>query len=602
MLRLAAAGAVTGALTAPLAAQSIDFTKYHTHAELTSALERLVAAHGDLARLVPVATTRGDRTVWAIEIANPAGPPVDQRPALLIAANLEGDQLIGSELALFTAEWLLGQYASNADVKQRIDEHAFYILPRVNPDGAEAMFAQVKQDRSRNLAPYDDDNDGRTDEDAPDDLNGDGVIAVMRVRDPRGAWMIHPDDPRLLRRADAAKGESGGWALYIEGRDDDGDGFYNEDGQGGVDLNRNFQHQYPYYAPDAGRHMVSEAETRGLLEYVIARRNIAAILTFGASDNLVAPPDSRGELTAAAPLSLPAWAAASNDDARTVGLFGGGGRGGRGGRGGAGAGGAGGAGGGGGRGPAVTVNAADLEYLREVSDQYRELTGVENTGATRRPEGAFFQYGYFQFGVPSFTTPGWGPAPPENGGSSDTDLRILRWLDAQDIDGFIEWTPFEHPQLGAVDIGGFRPYATSNPPATHIAELGAGHAQFVLYLSSLFPRVRIAHTEVTDHGGGVFRIRAEIENTGYLPTALAQGVTADAVRPVMVQLGVAPEDILTGDVKTNFIDALAGSGTRRAFQWVVRGQPGANIELKLASQKSGNDSVTLTLRGSRDER
>jgi hypothetical protein len=108
--------------------------------------------------------------------------------------------------------------------------------------------------------------------------------------------------------------------------------------------------------------------------------------------------------------------------------------------------------------------------------------------------------------------------------------------------------------------------------------------------------VRIAHTEVTDHGGGVFRIRADVENTGYLPTATAQGVRARSVRPVMVQLGVKPEDIITGDDKTNFIDALAGSGTRASFQWVVRGQPGARVELKLASQKSGNETVTLTLR------
>ena len=47
-------------------------------------------------------------------------------------------------------------------------------------------------------------------------------------------------------------------------------------------------HAYPYFAADAGRYMVSEAETRALLEYVIKHRNIAAILTFGESDNLIA--------------------------------------------------------------------------------------------------------------------------------------------------------------------------------------------------------------------------------------------------------------------------------------------------------------------------
>jgi hypothetical protein len=132
--------------------------------------------------------------------------------------------------------------------------------------------------------------------------------------------------------------------------------------------------------------------------------------------------------------------------------------------------------------------------------------------------------------------------------------------------------------------------------------LGGGHAEFALYLSTLFPRVRIAETKVTDHGGGVFRIEAEIENTGFLPTSTAQGVTSRSVQPVMVQLGVDPESIITGDNKTNFVNALAGSGTRRSFQWVVRGQPGARVELKLRSQKSGSESVTLTLRSTGGDR
>ena len=58
-----------------------------------------------------------------------------------------------------------------------------------------------------------------------------------------------------MRRADPQKGEAGGWAIYWEGVDSDGDGFINEDGPGGVDLDRNFPHQYPAYTPGAGRSM-----------------------------------------------------------------------------------------------------------------------------------------------------------------------------------------------------------------------------------------------------------------------------------------------------------------------------------------------------------
>jgi murein tripeptide amidase MpaA len=602
----------------PLRAQTVDYTKYHTYDELTSALQGLVRSHSNIATLVSIGETRGGRSIWAVEIANRAGVPVEERPALLMAANLEGDHLIGSELALATIDWLLTQYGTNDEVRQRIDEQAFFVVPRVNPDGAEAMFGPVATWQRGNLSPYDDDNDARVDEDPPEDLNGDGLITFMRVRDPSGPYMTDPADARLLKRADASKAESGAWALYWEGRDNDVDGFYNEDGVGGVDLNRNFQHEYPYYTKDAGRHMVSEAESIALMEYAIRRRGVAAILTFGASDNLISSPGGRGELAAAAALSMFDHAEASTSGARAVGVMstatGGFGRGGRGGRGGAPAGGG---RGGGGQQPATMIDATDLEYFRTIAEKYQELTGIRRAAVTRAPRGAFFEYGYYQFGVPSFSTPGWGiemaAADTAQGGraggggqrgggaggspaATDNDKRLVDWFESENIDGFVDWTPFDHPQLGEVEIGGFRPYATSNPPAEQIDEFIAGHAQFALYLSSLFPRVRIASTTVTDHGGGVFRIEAEIENTGYLPTAAAQGVRAGAVQPVMVQLGVDPETIITGDVKTNFISALAGSATRRSFQWVIRGQPGARIELKLRSQKSGSGSMMLTLR------
>ena len=45
-----------------------------------------------------------------------------------------------------------------------------------------------------------------------------------------------------MRGPIAQKGEAGGWSVYWEGVDSDGDGFLNEDGVGGVELDRNFPH------------------------------------------------------------------------------------------------------------------------------------------------------------------------------------------------------------------------------------------------------------------------------------------------------------------------------------------------------------------------
>jgi len=347
---------------------------------------RSVVGRSDMARMHSAGTSREGREIWVVEIANSSGRPMGERPAVLVVANLEGDHLVGSSLALEVVRYFVEGAAGNPDIQTILNEQVVYVFPRMNPDGAEAMFASVKWNRTRNTFPFDDDNDGRTDEDGPEDLNGDGVITVMRVMDPSGAYMIDPDDERLLKVADASKGEAGLYAVYWEGTDSDGDGFINEDGPGGVDLNRNFQHAYPYWERDAGLHMVSEPETRALMDFVLSHRNIGAILTFGHTDNLVTPPDSRGGLAGPKTLSLPAFATGSNDDLWDVGVFAAGGGGGFG----RGFGGFGGfrRGGSGfrgaqpgrdndpnsGRRPETAFNSSDREYFNAVSEAYKSIS------------------------------------------------------------------------------------------------------------------------------------------------------------------------------------------------------------------------------------
>jgi hypothetical protein len=647
------ATAAVGQTTTP-PAQTADSPRYRTYDELTASLRALGQTNAGLVKLVDLGKSHEGRSVWAVEVASGAG--ADTRPALLVAANFEGNQVIGSELALALAKHLASSYATDAAVKKLLNEHAVYIIPRANPDGAELMFGKVKSFRRTNARKVDDDNDGRVDEDGPEDLNGDGFISMMRVKDPKGPYMVHPDDARLLRRADASKGEAGGWSVYWEGTDNDGDGFINEDGPGGVDLNRNFQHRYPYYTPDAGPHMVSEPETRAVMDYILKKKNVAMILTYGASDNLITAPTRAGALAPAQSLDLLTFAEQSLADARKAGtfaapnegqfFFGGGGGGGF---------------GGGGqappqtrppgqpapRPPSVVVAPADVEYFRTVSDKYRTLTGVRNAAVTRAPAGAFFEYGYYQFGVPSFSTPGWGlstaaPATPAGGatpppatgaataggppgggfgggrggggqggpggpggagggagqggaeeptGTAVFDVRVAKAI----ANSVIAWAPYTHPTLGAVEIGGFKPYVATNPEASEIEALGKSHAAFAVYLGSLFPKIAIADLTAAPLGGGLYRIKAEVENVGYLPTSTAHGVTSQSVKPVMVQIGVPPESLISGDAKTSFIPALAGSGRRQSYQWIVRGKAGQSIAVKAVAEKGGSAEKTVTL-------
>ncbi len=285
-------GTLMLALLLPGAALSGQGSSYLTFDELTRELRTLVNG-SDLASMRSLGRSHEGREIWLVEIGRRSGAPLETRPGLLVVGNLEGDHVLGSALALETIRYLLSGGDGEENLDSLLREHVVYVIPRLDPDGAEAMFASPQFTRTRNARPFDEDNDGRIDEDPPEDVNGDGLVTVMRVADPSGDYVVHPDDARLMKRAEPSKGESGAYTLYWEGRDSDGDGFVNEDGPGGVDLNRNFQHAFPYWERDAGPHMVSEPETRALMDFTIAHGNVGAILTFGHSDNLVTPPDSR---------------------------------------------------------------------------------------------------------------------------------------------------------------------------------------------------------------------------------------------------------------------------------------------------------------------
>ena len=687
-------GFLLGLAYGPAAAQ--EKSAYRDHAALTKAVQALAGANKTLVRVASIGKSLGGRDLWAIEIAGPGAVPPGKRPALLVAAGFEGDDLTGTELALAVADYLSKNAAGDAAVKQRLETSTVYVLPRINPDGAEGFFAPLKTGQRTNANPFDDDNDGRVDEDGPEDLNGDGFITAMRVPAAGGEYVADPEEPRLMKRADPKKGEAGAFRILAEGIDNDGDGFVNEDPPGGIDIGRNFAHEYPYYKSGAGPHMVSEAESRALMAWIVAHRNVAAILTFGESDNLIVPPTSAGRLGPARELDLVRFAEAAAAGARAAGFIQTGGAMGfgRGGRimmgefslemltgGGIGRQQAGRQSQAGessrfmmpDRKPATTVATADSDYFKAVSDKYIELTGIRQPLYVREPQGAFFQYGYFQFGVPSFSTPGFGlttaepsgprrmgMAPPgagesglpaqagqaastgrppsgAGGGGAVTtvvasggpegmmmmqmgpgggmggfgqapagaaaaaatpgiDKQVLKWLDAEKIDGFVRWTKAKHPEFGEVEVGGFKPYAYTNPPAAKLVDLGASHAKFALHLLSLFPRVKVASFDAVAHGGGLFRLKAEVENAGFWPTSLAQGQTARSVKPTMVRLGVEPGDVLSGSAKTNFLPVLAGSGGRAKYEWLIKGKAGAVVELLVQSEKGGSSTARITLK------
>ena len=141
-----------------------------------------------------------------------------------------------------------------------MDRNTHYIIPVVNVDGRAHFFEDGNtphSNRSIRIA-NDDDNDGLFDEDNSDDLDGDGSICQMRIKDPFGNMKTDPEDPRLMVRV--KPGEKGEWTvLGYEGIDNDGDGRINEDGEGYLDPNRNWGYNWmpDYVQRGAGKFPLS---------------------------------------------------------------------------------------------------------------------------------------------------------------------------------------------------------------------------------------------------------------------------------------------------------------------------------------------------------
>jgi len=269
---------------------AVVFDRYHTPAEINAALQEYALANPAFTKVHVLAKSSGGRDITLLEIGPETAKAAKTLPAVFVAADMEGSVPLSSEAALYLAKLVLEKAEMRAD-------RTWYILPCGNPDAASLYFGKPVRRDARNFKPMNDDKDDATDEDGPEDLNGDGIITMMRVKDPEGEWLPVPGQPRLMKRADWSKGEKGLYKLTSEGLDNDGDGQYNEDGPGGVNVGTNFPQMFKYFAPDAGPWPGSESEVFALFKFFDAHREVGLLLVFGETSFCLAPPRGgrRGE-------------------------------------------------------------------------------------------------------------------------------------------------------------------------------------------------------------------------------------------------------------------------------------------------------------------
>jgi murein tripeptide amidase MpaA len=553
-----------------------SFDEYLRYEDLTRALRDLADEHPALMRVESVGRSGEGREIWLAELTNSETGPAPEKPAFWVDGNTHAGEVTGSMAALYLIEYLLENHGHDHLVTRLLDEQAFYVLPRISPDGAERYLTTPHTLRS-NPRPWPDPQPEPGLQ--PDDVDGDGHILQMRVEDTNGEWRVSSGDERLMvpRAPDEAEPGATYYRLYKEGVFEDYDGFERKIAQPfhGLDMNR----QYPYrWREDAdqrgaGPYPLSEPESRAHVDALLARKNVFSVHTYHTFCGAILRPYS------------------DRDDSE--------------------------------------MTDQDLAVYKAIGDRGTDLTGYPNISVYhdfRYEEkkfitGAFDDWAYDYYGVFAFTIEFWSlPAaadvevkefipffrdPPE-----EASLAMLAWNDRElDGEGFSPWKPVKHPQLGPVEVGGWKTKFTyQNPPRRFLKAECEKLARFALAHASTAPRLG-ADLQAEQLSPGVRRVELRVENTGYLPTNVTR-LAADKklVKPVKATLKLPDgASLVSGDPETDLghlagRSALVGGGWKGPafFQglpsenaarcvWIVRGD--GPVEVEVRSEKAGTVRV-----------
>ena len=187
--------------------------------------------------------------------------------------------------------------------------------------------------------------------------------------------------------------------------------------------------------------------------------------------------------------------------------------------------------------------------------------------------------------------------------SEDEQLQELKWIDENYPEGFLDWTPYEHPQLGHVEIGGVeRKYTRRNPPPGKWLEYEVDKCLlFGIRHAALLPLLRIKDEKVEKIAEGVFKVSAQIANTGYMSTNVTKmAVKIKVAKPVVAEIKLPMDaELVTGHEKVNLghlegrssklllprvIGADVVDKTRSSVEWVIKTSSDKPVEVELETR------------------
>jgi hypothetical protein len=461
----------------------LRFDHYYTYEEVNQALIALNRAFPKLTRLELVGHSDEGREIWAITVNNPDTGPEQDKPGVYVDGNIHGNEVQATEVCLYFLNYILTEYGKLGRVTETVDRSVIYCIPSVNVDGRYHWFADAGSASSgRGLrVPKDDDRDGLVDEDPAEDLDGDGFITQMRIRDTLGDYKADPRDSRLMVRVE--KGEKGEFRLMgTEGIDNDNDGRVNEDEPGYIDPNRNFPYNWQptYVQGGAGSYPLEGKGLKAVADYLYAKKNILVAWAFHNSGGMIL----RGPTSKSSP----------EYDRRDLDVF-----------------------------DYLGKHGEKMipgyRYLVSWKDLY--TTWGDFGDFTDDVVGAFTLVGeLFQSETESYRSDTTKPAPVEE--RSTERMKFNDYLTNGAM--YSNWKSYKHPLYGDVEIGGWSKFNSRLPQPFMLMDLVHRNAMAVFVSAFNLPKISLDVFDKEKIGKDLYRIKVRLTNPKAVSSITYQSV------------------------------------------------------------------------------
>ncbi len=568
----------------PLKEGELDFRHYPTYGEIHGFLQKWAREYPQILELYSVGRSFEGREIWQVTVTHRETGKDTDKPAMFAEGGRHSGEITSSVSIVQLIHQLVSGYGKDPEITHLVDTKAFYLRPVNNPDGTE-LFLHTAQTNRSSVRPHDTDRDGLVDEDPGEDLDGDGLLLQMRRRvgEGKGNAILDPRDPeRLMKMVPEGEGD---WQVDPEGVDNDGDGKFNEDGIGGLDLHRNYPENWrPEPGRDAtgrgftqvgaGEYPLSEPETRAVVLFLLTHPNVAIGQSMDTPMAMhLRPPSTSRSQESMAPDDLK-WYLYLDQQAKEI---------------------------------------SGYPWAGDVYEDYRNVHPFHViTEEPSRPIPLFGHgpdFGYFYFGSIWYNDELWNIGRMED---YDQDGRLddydaLVWNDRErGGKEFILWKKIAHPQLGEVEIGGFTPkFAFWNPPVDLLEEWALKSTRFNLFLAKQLPQVRISRVRVRPLAPGDYSIELTYRNVGHLPTALVQARRVKIVKPDTARIKFDEELVESGkvtvlepslrskDIEAGWLDPAQN----RTVAWRVRlkGIESVEAEVSIHSTRGGVDRRRISV-------